>query len=330
MRPALALVLLAGACDGAPRDTNADGAVVPADASVAADAFVGCSAPCTTGCAPETIVNGGMWQVALDATHLYWTNRSAGTVARRAYSGGPAEVVTTGLADPDAFAVDGDQVYVVDYGPGLNSRLVRAPVSGGAWEQVGVIGGLGGDLAFDADRVYVTRWGEPGSDDPGGIVSFPKTGGAMTTILAEVGLVTGMVLEDDTIYFAGGTGVGRATKDGGSVTMLATLANAIELHAWGDDLYASAIQPPEVEGPVGLWRVGKAGGQTQLVDTYVGDFAVDGCGIVVAEGYGGIRTMGLDGSAGHSVAAAEATAIAIDGQSVFWTAHLSGLFVAPR
>src|SRR5688500_8356621 len=104
----LLLLLLVCACDGPTGDATVDGASPPA-----ADAFTGCSPPCTTDCAPEQLAPGAPWQVALAGSHVYWTDRSAGTLSRRPRAGGAVEVLTTGMADPDAFAIDGDQVYIV-------------------------------------------------------------------------------------------------------------------------------------------------------------------------------------------------------------------------
>jgi hypothetical protein len=69
--------------------------------------------------------------LALDATHLYFTDHGAGAVGRVPKAGGPVEIVASGLPGPSGLAVDATHVY---WGDGLDLTVRRAPLAGGPVE----------------------------------------------------------------------------------------------------------------------------------------------------------------------------------------------------
>ncbi|NUO52017.1 MAG: hypothetical protein HOV80_24465 [Polyangiaceae bacterium] len=80
---------------------------------------------------PETVASMQVnaWGLAQDATHLYWTSRSLGTVSRLPKDlSGDVEVLISGLSDPIELFVAGDTLYVTARAGG---QVVSVPKTGG-------------------------------------------------------------------------------------------------------------------------------------------------------------------------------------------------------
>ncbi|HEY1532532.1 MAG TPA: hypothetical protein VGF76_00895 [Polyangiaceae bacterium] len=79
----------------------------------------------------QSPVSGKAWVVfasepasslVLGAGYLYWTNGAAGTVKKRALTGGPVITIASGQSSPKGIALNADQVFW-----GVKNGLLSAP-----------------------------------------------------------------------------------------------------------------------------------------------------------------------------------------------------------
>jgi hypothetical protein len=109
-------------------------------------------------------------RIAVDDTHVYWSDFYKNRIRRVRRDGGAAEVVTeTGIASvrPSALAIDATDVY---WGAEGSTELYRAPKAGGPFTTVGT--GIGEPVGIAIDETFVFVAGKTG------LVRLPKTGGA--------------------------------------------------------------------------------------------------------------------------------------------------------
>lgn len=95
------------------------------------------------------------WDVAADATHVYWSNYDGGEIKRRHHTTGAAEVVATGQAAPVGIALTSSHVY---FAAETSDQIKRVPLAGGAVEVI--VGGQASPtyVAVDSDSVYWTNY----------------------------------------------------------------------------------------------------------------------------------------------------------------------------
>jgi hypothetical protein len=105
----------------------------------------------------------GVWDVAVDATNLYWTqggvNPESGRVLRRPLTGGDTVVIADKLDNPGAVFVDATHVYWTATTLG-RARVWRVPRAGGANRELQELPGVAAFLVTH-DYLY---WFAPGSD----------------------------------------------------------------------------------------------------------------------------------------------------------------------
>jgi hypothetical protein len=185
----------------------------------------GPSSSCSSGrCDPITLWtgNGGdvVSSLALDATRVYWTNTSAGTVVSLNKDGSDKVEVASGQVSPKAIAVDDTNVYWTT-APGT---VMRCPKTGGA---PGVVAssqtGLTMPQALGVDQTSVYWLTEQA------VRKGPKAGGSPTDLAtSEIGL-TALALDAGHVYWvsfnAGDGTLKSVAKNGGAVTTLATGLN---------------------------------------------------------------------------------------------------------
>lgn len=110
--------------------------------------------------------------LAVDTTHVYWTDSDPGVVAKTPIAGGPITNLVTGGDKTTGLAVDATHVYWSEWGSG---RIGKVPKDGGpivalATDQKGARA-----IATDDARVY---WTHPPS---GSVRSVSKDGGPVFT-----------------------------------------------------------------------------------------------------------------------------------------------------
>ncbi len=173
-------------------------------------------------------------QIALDATHVYWTDMIADTVNRVPKAGGSIEVIATGEDNPRAIEVSGGFVYWAnDAVSAANQKIKRAPVTGGAASTIGspttVKSARFAGIDVDSTHVY---WLDGDVDDEGCFCSTDQTtevkrapigGGTTETIATAAGLfVSGLTLGASNVYLAawGNWNSLWAYSDRGAITWL--------------------------------------------------------------------------------------------------------------
>lgn len=157
---------------------------------------------------------------------------------------------------PLGLVVDGDFVYFVTGGFAKAENAVkRVPAAGGPVQTLASGDFIvSGHVATDEGFVYFT------SESPGTVMRVAKTGGSITTLLAQQPRPTFLALDDKFVYFAtyakeapGGT-IARVSKLGGTAEVLASA------HPYISGLLLDQHDCYWV-GPTGLWKQPKDGGQ---------------------------------------------------------------------
>jgi hypothetical protein len=143
-------------------------------------------------------LGGGAYGVAADADAAYWVDWNTGDVRRVPLAGGAeSEVLAAGRPRPFAVAVDAASVYWVEEAFGLGQgSLVRVPLAGG--EPVLLAGGLSGPhrVELSATHAWVTeQWA-------GRLIRVPLAGGPLEVVAEGVGDITGLAVDDVSVYFA--------------------------------------------------------------------------------------------------------------------------------
>ena len=176
-------------------------------------------APLTGSQLPTTLIGTGLVSpagVAVDATHIYWTDSGDRMVHERKLTGGLTIPLFGQAGDPAGVAVDSTHVYWADSGldtineARLNS-IGSATILGSGDSPWGV--------AVDNGHIYWT------DSNDGTIKEAPLTGGPATTLVTGQDTPEGLAVDSAHIYWAnsdfGGT-INEAPLTGGPVTTLVT------------------------------------------------------------------------------------------------------------
>lgn len=212
---------------------------------------------------------------------------------RCTFTGGPVARATY----PEYLATDATHVYWINE----NGELLRAPKVGDSDPELvtDLFQFIPLTLALDGDRVYlgVLPFSFTGPK-PGEILSVPKTGGAVTTLVTGVATPFGFAFDDTYIYWAAlGTldfqeeeiladgKIERARKSDGSgrQTLAQNLSAPADLLVEGDHVYYGETGLAKNDTTVGLFRVPKNGGTIVTLDgeTASADLAFYGDSIIV-------------------------------------------------
>lgn len=135
-------------------------------------------ATCDSGqCLPVIIVQGepAPMNVAVDATHVYWTNaQNAGNIARATLDGDDRTELTVATS-PFDLAIDDDDVFYT-----ADDEVLRVDKAGGAATTlIGSTGAARGVAIDDTDVFYVDM---AANDADGDVERVPKQGGSETVL----------------------------------------------------------------------------------------------------------------------------------------------------
>jgi hypothetical protein len=162
--------------------------------------------------------------VAVDATHVYWVDRSGlpFALSRVPKAGGDAEVLATDVPDqPERVIVLGEDLYLPisrrTGTTGPRGAIVRYPKTGGAFVEITSHDHPFGAMAVDADSFYVGTC--PGVAGEAAALKVPHAGGAPVEIARGGLCYVGITVDATHAYFAEWGAADYAVTGDGSVLL---------------------------------------------------------------------------------------------------------------
>jgi hypothetical protein len=144
--------------------------------------------------APAQVVNG----IAVDATNLYWPDRSNlddGTIVKALRTDGSMETIATGQSGPGGIAIDATSVYWANF----RGTVMRLPLGGGTPTELSSEPSSGtgpGSIAIDSTTVYWTHSGGTGM-----VRRVPIAGGIADTLATGQEWPQELVVSDGYLYW---------------------------------------------------------------------------------------------------------------------------------
>lgn len=250
--------------------------------------------------------------VAVDASHVYFTEPLRGVVARVGLCGGVVEELATKRSGPFQIALDADFVFWTEGGTTpFDGKLVRKDKKGGPFFEVFSDLYNPSGLAVDSSSVFYSG---------AGTWRWDKYGGLAPTLIAESSGFANLALDEDFVYFA----TARAPKQGGPLEVLSSTENLVWCSAVDEQwLYWTEYY----DG--GVWKVPKAGGAaTQLLPVGPWRCLAAGGGYVYAASDDGMYRVASDGAGAQKIGG-PGMGVALDATFVYW-AGKGGIWRAPR
>jgi len=222
------------------------------------------------------------------------------------------------FASPFLFTKDATHVYWID---DFDAKLFRAPLDGGEVEDLGASFNdyVTWAMTTDATTVYIAASPTAIIDGPapGFILTVPKNGGALATLVSGVSTPLDVEADDTHVYWAAaGTldfpgqhipsdgKIERVRKDGSArQALVEDLSTPVDVELEGDQVWYGETGFADDDPTVGVYRVAKTGGAvTTLNATVIAPaLAVTNDAVIVEGGTatvdGGIIRVPKDGSA---------------------------------
>lgn len=179
-------------------DTSTSLSATTGAASESSDDGTTDGSPGDAGCPECTILADALEDgrgIAVDATHVYFTDTTAGTILRVPTSGGEVETLVMGQAAPYDVAVDGTHVYWTNFAEA--GSVQRIANDGDAPELVDTDTPFPRAVALDATHVYWTGF----AVDSGRLARRPLTldGSAQTLLSGDAGFAE-LVVGPDSVF----------------------------------------------------------------------------------------------------------------------------------
>jgi len=301
-----------------------------------------CSATsaCNAGECRDTLVSGqpNPFAIAVDATNLYFTDPTAGTVMKAALDGDAPIALASGQMVPLAIALDATTVYWANQGTSANNyadgTIMKVALGGGtpvtlASGQIGITA-----IAVDAASVYWANAGTLANNYADGmIMQVALDGGTPVTLASAQTSPLAIAVDSVNVYWADmGTSFFGSLVDDGAVMK-------VPLGGGTPTALASAQPAPDnvaVDGTSVYWttsgtvaKVPLSGGTAVTLASGQSEpnfMAIDGTSVYWTNVYGGSITgsvvkVPLGGGAAVVLASGDnyALGIAVDAANVYFT-----------
>jgi hypothetical protein len=278
-----------------------------------------CDSACSAGRCYTKLADlpSGDKQVAVNASHVYFTQREAGTVSRVPRAGGAVEVLAQAQTRPTSIALDQNNVYWFN-DEFFTPTVQKFPLVGGDLP-VQVASTSNTDLfclAVDASYVYWTQDGLEAA-----VIKAPLAGGALVTLAPSGPNSRSLALDATSVYWANLTDnvvpgrVQKVPKAGGTIVTLASGYDPTAIALYGGFVYFGDRNA--------IYKVSTSGGTVSTLSSTVGasTLAVDASGAYAAYAFGQASLVQLapSGMTHATLAKRERImSLAVDGNSVFW------------
>ena len=279
---------------------------------------------------PTTLASSASpFGVAVDGTHVYWTDVRGRSVMKVPLAGGTPVTLASDQEQAFYLAVDATYVYwTVGIDPGA---VMKVPLEGGT--PVTIASGQMNpeEIAVDATSVYWTTFGALSSDKTGTIMKAPLGGGAPAMLASGQSRPVALAVDATAVYWtnfgsAGATGaVMKVPLAGGSPVALATeQAFPREIAIDGDAVYWA-----NQGGEGTVMKVPLAGGTPTVLASAqrsVGGLAVDATDIYWTQDSGPIVRMSKSGGAlmEFGPVSIQPIEMALDQTRLYWTDIVAG------
>lgn len=191
---------------------------------------------------PETLASGltSPWDIALDASYVYWIEQNTpGALRRMLKSGGTVTTLATDLEYPTALTLANGYLYFIETDYNAQSRIRRIPLTGGTPELVvnTSYGAVQNQLRHDGTRLFFHDYDQI----PAGMKKSAPLGANVTaSVIVQDQDQLSLALDVDStyLYFFNNQNrqILRVPKGGGPITVLGNgIANATRV--FGSTLY---------------------------------------------------------------------------------------------
>ena len=230
-----------------------------------------CTKTCKDGCSAgrcyTTLVqpsnSAPVTNFAVNATHVFFVNRTDGKLSRIPRGGGTPTVLATGQYYAGQMALDADNLYWLDGGNVLSpGGVIKMPLAGGTYTEF-----VTGEpspicMVLDATNVYWSDY------SPHFIKKVPKAGGDVVVLVSEdnADRASNLAIDSKNLYWTSLVGGGTVFKLPLAGTSVAAIAegvtgvdNAGSLTAGNGNVYFIS-SPQAIRNPQTIRKVSSAGG----------------------------------------------------------------------
>jgi hypothetical protein len=151
---------------------------------------------------------GGPSAIAVDATHVYWTDAKAKTLMKVPKQGGAPVTLASGQDGISALAIDAANVYWVNNLTGDLGSVMKVALGGGTPIPIATQQYAPNSVAVDAMHVYWTTAGNYVSNPAGTVMKASLANGEVAALSSSQWYPGGIVVDATRVYWATGSGEG--------------------------------------------------------------------------------------------------------------------------